>query len=154
MSDCISYEDAASTSLCVQNGKYSNRLFRIGSMVYIRLCCFVRICVLYIIMASSLSMSDEDEITSPIFPRPTRFTIDGEIRRQYRRFNTAGTELTVHLLPPLDDDNHMSHFQASVTELFEYALRDCQDSDMVGLTILTKSMYRCGVTWSRGDVES
>ena len=29
----------------------------------------------------------------------------------------------------------MSHFQASVTELFEYALRDCQDSDMVGLTL-------------------
>jgi len=29
----------------------------------------------------------------------------------------------------------MSHFLASVTELFEYALRDCQDSDMVGLKI-------------------
>ena len=29
----------------------------------------------------------------------------------------------------------MTHFQASVTELFEYALRDSQDSHMVGLTI-------------------
>jgi len=29
----------------------------------------------------------------------------------------------------------MSHFQASVPELFEYALRDLQDSDIVGLTI-------------------
>ena len=29
----------------------------------------------------------------------------------------------------------MTHFQASVTDLFEYGLRDCQDSDMVGLTI-------------------
>ena len=112
MSDCISYEDAASTSLCVQNGKYSNRLFLIGIMVYIRLCCFLRICVLYrVIMASSLSMSDENEITSPVSPRPTRFTIDGEIRRQYRRFNTVATELTVNLLPPPDDDNPMSHLQ-------------------------------------------
>ena len=59
-------------------------------------------------MASSLSVSDEDEITSPpISPLPTRFTIDGEIRRQYRRFNTTGTERTVHLLPPLDDNNPM-----------------------------------------------
>jgi len=87
-------------------------------------------------MASSLSMSDDDEITSPpTTTLPTRFTIDGEIGKQYRRFNTAGTELTVRLLPPPDGDNPMSHFQASVTELFEYALRDCQDSDMVGLTI-------------------
>ena len=33
----------------------------------------------------------------------------------------------------------MSHFQGSVTELFEYALRKCQDSDMVGLTIRNES---------------
>jgi len=70
----------------------------------------------------------EDEITPP------RFTIDEEITRQYRRFNATGTELTVRLLPPpVDDDesNPISHFQASVTELFEYALRNRQDSDMV-----------------------
>ena len=79
---------------------------------------------------------DEDEITSPpTSPLPTRFMIDGQIRRKYRRFNTTGTERMVRLLPPPDDDNPMSHFQASVTDLFEYALRDCQDSDMVGLTI-------------------
>ena len=113
MSDFISYEDAASTSLCVQNGEYSNRLFLIGIMVYIRLRYFVRICVFYrVIMASSLSKNHENEITCPpISPRPSRFTIDGEIRRQYRRFNTAETELTVHLLPPPDDDNPMSHLQ-------------------------------------------
>jgi hypothetical protein len=29
----------------------------------------------------------------------------------------------------------MSHFLDSVTELFEYALRDLEDSDMVGITI-------------------
>ena len=84
-------------------------------------------------------MSD-DEITSPPTPTPslpTRFTIDEVVRRQYRRFNAEGTELSVRLLPAPDGDdrNPMSHFQTSVTELFEYALRDCQDSDMFGLTI-------------------
>jgi len=65
MSDFISYEDAASTSLCVQIGEYSNRLFLIGIMVYIRLRCFMRICVIYrVTMASSLSMSDEDYVFS------------------------------------------------------------------------------------------
>ena len=29
-----------------------------------------------------------------------KFTIDGKITRQYRRFNAVGTELTVRLLPP------------------------------------------------------
>jgi len=29
-----------------------------------------------------------------------RFTIDGEITRQYREFNAVGTEVTVRLLPP------------------------------------------------------
>jgi hypothetical protein len=66
-----------------------------------------------------------------------RFTIDHELTRQYRLFNAEGTQLTVRLLPPFEgeDPNPMSHFLASVTELFEYALRDCEDSDMVGITI-------------------
>jgi len=74
---------------------------------------------------------NEDEIELPIF------TIDGEINRQYRRFNAEGTQLTVRLLPPHEgeDSNPMSHFLASVTDLFEYALRNCDDSDMVGITI-------------------
>jgi hypothetical protein len=29
----------------------------------------------------------------------------------------------------------MYHFQFSVSDLFDYALRDCGDSDMVGITI-------------------
>ena len=29
-----------------------------------------------------------------------KFTIDGKITRQYRRFNTVGTELTIRLLTP------------------------------------------------------
>jgi hypothetical protein len=62
-----------------------------------------------------------------------RFTIDEEINRQYRRFNAVGTQLTVRLLPPVDS-NPMSHFLASVSDLFEHALRNCDDSDMVGIT--------------------
>jgi len=67
-----------------------------------------------------------------------RFTIDEEQTRQYRRFNAKGTQLTVRLLPPSEgeeDSNPMSHFLARVTELFEYALRDCEDNDMIGVTI-------------------
>jgi hypothetical protein len=75
------------------------------------------------------------------------FSIDSEITRQYRRFNTTGTQLTVRLLPPpdtdSDDDNDndngntdpMSHFVASMIDLIEYALRDFADSDMVELYI-------------------
>jgi hypothetical protein len=74
---------------------------------------------------------EENELTVPIF------TIDCEITRQYRCFNVEGTELNVRLLPPAvgDDSDAISNFQASVTDLFEYALRHCSDSDMVGLTI-------------------
>ena len=43
-------------------------------------------------------------------------------------------QLTVRLLPPFEDSNPMSHFLGSVTDLFEYALRNCSDSDMVGIT--------------------
>jgi len=78
-----------------------------------------------------LGSGNEDEVELP------RFTIDGEINRQYRRFGAEGTQLTVRLLPPHEgeDSNPMSHFMASVTDLFEYALRNCDDSDMVGITI-------------------
>jgi len=74
---------------------------------------------------------NEDEMELP------RFTIDGEINRQCRHPNAEGTQLTVCLLPPLEgeDSNPMSDFLASVTDLFEYALRNGSDSDMLGITI-------------------
>ena len=55
----------------------------------------------------------------------------------YRRFNAQGTHLTVRLLPPPEgqNSNPMSHFLDVVTQLFDYALRDLEDSDMVGITI-------------------
>jgi len=74
---------------------------------------------------------NEDEMELP------RITIDGEMNRQYRRFNAEGTQLTVRLLPPYEgeDSNPVFHFLASATDLFEYALRNCNDFDMVGITM-------------------
>ena len=48
-----------------------------------------------------------------------RFTIDSEANRQYRRFNAAGTELIVRLLPPAlrDNSDAITHLQASVNDL-------------------------------------
>ena len=94
----------------------------------------------------------DDEITPP----PTRFIIDEEITKQYRRFNATGTELTVRLLSPPDGDdtNPISHLQASVIELFEYALRNCQHSDMVGLTIRNEVNVKdkpIGISFRRQD---
>ena len=66
-----------------------------------------------------------------------RFTIDSETDRQYSRFKARGTELTVRLLLPTIEDNQdaITHFQTSVFDLFDYALRNVDDSDMVGVTI-------------------
>jgi hypothetical protein len=50
---------------------------------------------------------------------PPTFTIDDEINRQYRRFSTVGTQLTVRLLPPSDATDPATHFLTSVNELFE-----------------------------------
>jgi len=86
-----------------------------------------------------------------------RFTIDEEQTRQYRRFNAQGTQLTVRLLPPSEgeeDSNPMSHFLASVTELFEYALRDLEDSDMIGVTISNEVNVKdraIGISFRRKD---
>ena len=78
-------------------------------------------------------MASDDE-NDDVVPR---FTIDGETNRQYSRFNARGTELTVLLLPLAVEDNQdaITHFQASVNDLFGYALRNVGDSDMVGVTI-------------------
>jgi len=64
-----------------------------------------------------------------------RFEIDDTIRRQYRRYNAVGTQLTVRLLPPSDNSDPVGHFLASVNEIFEYSLQDVSDSNMAGITI-------------------
>ena len=64
-----------------------------------------------------------------------RFGIDDTIRRQYRRYNVKGTQLTVQLLPPADNSDPVGHLLASVNKLFEYAFQDGSHSDVVGITI-------------------
>jgi len=64
-----------------------------------------------------------------------RFKSDGTITRQYRRFNAVGTQITVRLLPPLNNVDPVTYFLASVNDLFEHVLQNVSDSDMVGMTI-------------------
>jgi len=48
----------------------------------------------------------------------------------------------------------MSHFLASVTELFEYAFRDCEDNDMIGVTISNEVNVQdiaIGISFRRKD---
>jgi len=85
-----------------------------------------------------------------------KFTIDSETTRQYNRFRAAGTELILRLLPPAAGDNSdvITHFQASVNDLFDYALRDVIDSDMVGSTIRNEVNLQdkaIGVSFRRRD---
>jgi hypothetical protein len=85
-----------------------------------------------------------------------RFTIEEEITRQYRRFNAAGTQFTVRLLPPTEgiDSNQRSHFLASVPDLFEHALQNCDDTDIVGITISNEENVQnkmIGICFRRKD---
>jgi hypothetical protein len=64
-----------------------------------------------------------------------RFTVDGEINIQYRHFNATGTQLSVRILPPPPDSNPLTHFLDSMFDLFEYALRNYNEFDMVGVRI-------------------
>jgi len=64
-----------------------------------------------------------------------RFEIDDKIRRQYKRYNAVGTQLTMPLLPPADNSDPVGHYLASVNEPFDYALQNVNDEDMVGITI-------------------
>ena len=43
-----------------------------------------------------------------------RFEIDDTVRRQYRRYNALGTQLTVRLLPSTVSSDTVEHFLASV----------------------------------------
>jgi hypothetical protein len=53
------------------------------------------------------------------------FTVESEINRDYRRFNTEGTQLIVRLSALPDDENAdlITHFLNSMADLFKYALR-------------------------------
>ena len=62
--------------------------------------------------------------------------------------------MTVRLNSPSDASDPVSHFLASVNDLFESVLNDVGDSDMVGLTIrnqVNQNDKPIGISFSRKD---
>jgi len=60
----------------------------------------------------------------------------------------------VCLIPFPDNTNPVVHLLASVNDLFEHALRDVDDSDMVGITIqnqLNQNDNPIGIIFRRKD---
>jgi len=77
-----------------------------------------------------------------------RFEIMDTTTRQYR-------QLTVRLIPPSDNSDPVVHFLTSVNDLFEHALRDVNDSDVVnrndkpiGISFRRKDQLSGDVIWS------
>jgi hypothetical protein len=77
-----------------------------------------------------------------------RFEIIDEVSRQFSRFNAEETQLKVRLLSPLSptfpDDGEtvagpVTYLDTSKNALFDYALRNVAESDMVGLVIHHKN---------------
>jgi hypothetical protein len=62
------------------------------------------------------------------------YTAQNEITRRYRRFNAEGRKLIVKVTAPPRTSSAARHFADSVDKIFEYALRDLQPSDMVGIS--------------------
>jgi len=83
-----------------------------------------------------------------------RFEILDTNTRQYRRYNAVGRQLTVRLIPPSDNTNPVAHFLASVNDLVEHALREVDDSDMVGMIIqnqVNQNDKPIGISFRRKD---
>ena len=83
-----------------------------------------------------------------------RFEIMDTNTRQYRRHNAVGMQITVRLIPPSDNSNPVAHFLASVNDLFGHALRDADDTDMVGITIqnqVNQNDKPIGISFRRKD---
>jgi len=83
-----------------------------------------------------------------------RFKIADTVTRRYRGFNAKGTQLTVVLLTPSDDSDPVSHFLASVIDLFQHALENVGASDMVGITIqnqVNQNDKPTGISFRRKD---
>ena len=85
-----------------------------------------------------------------------RSEIEDPITIRYSRFNPIGTQLIVLLLPPSNDDarDPVSHFLASVNDLFKHALQNLDDSDKVGITKQNRTNQNdkpIGISFRRKD---
>jgi hypothetical protein len=63
-----------------------------------------------------------------------KFEIIEEQTREYRRFNTRDTQWKVRLNPPSISVDPVTHFVASVNEMFDHLLENVDDGDTVGIT--------------------
>ena len=65
-----------------------------------------------------------------------KFEIIEEQTREYTLFNTQGTQWKVRLnQPPTISTDPVTHFVASVNEMFDYLLENVGEGDMLGITI-------------------
>ena len=83
-----------------------------------------------------------------------RFEIDGTITRQYRRFNAVGPQIAVRILPPSSNVDPVTHFLATVNDLYEHVLQNVSNSDMVWMTIhnqVNQSDKPIGISFRRKD---
>ena len=83
-----------------------------------------------------------------------RFEIEDTITRQYRRFGATGTQIVFRLLPPYDPTDTVSHFLASLNDLFRHALQNLKESDMVEITIQNRENQNdkpIGISFRRKD---
>ena len=60
----------------------------------------------------------------------------------------AGTQLSVRLFPPPLDSNPVTHFLDIMSEVFGYGVRNCNESDMVSVRLVTKLMCRINLSES------
>ena len=65
-----------------------------------------------------------------------------------------GFQLVVRLPPPFDDTDSVSHFLASLNDLFRHALQNLSESNMVGITIQNRENPNdnpIGISFRRKD---
>jgi len=67
-----------------------------------------------------------------------KFEIGDKITQRYSRYDAVRTQPVVRLLPPSNAKFPVSHFLASVIDLFRHTLRNLSDSDMVGITFQSR----------------
>jgi len=64
-----------------------------------------------------------------------RFDIPDRNTIQYRRYNAVGRQITARLKTASENSDPLTHFPASVNDVFGHVLLDVGDRDMVGITI-------------------
>ena len=75
-------------------------------------------------------------------------------KRQYRRYNAVGRQITVRLIHHSDNSDPVAYSLTGVKEIFEHVLCDVDDADMVDLTIqyqVNQNYRSIGISFRRKD---